>query len=189
MPPEEFFRGTTQAGRTLVLFYEHTAYDTFTDETGETFDNPSETKITGTLDGAPIDVQAVNWSGGTATVRSDDLGTFTATSTDYVEDHSDALRRYLEHRPSEGYEVAIVDKGQVNDVASYTVTISNGRLMERVEFRLSPQVMRTLARSADAPTDEQVRHEIAQQVRRDTWEKIKERATTATQLFWIAHPS
>lgn len=124
MPPEEFFRGTTQAGRTLVLYYEHTAFDAFGDETGETFDNPSETKITGTLDGAPIDVQAVNWSRDTATVRSDDLGTFTATNTDYGEDHSEALRGYLEYRPSGGYEVAIVDKGQVGDEASYTVTIT-----------------------------------------------------------------
>jgi hypothetical protein len=189
MPPEEFFRGTTHAGRALVLFYEHTAFNRFTDETGETFDNPSETKITGTLEGAPIDMQAVNWSGSTATVRSDDLGTFTATNTDYAEDHSEALRRYLEHRPSEGYEVAIVDKGQAGDEASYTVTISNGRLTERAEFRLSPQVVRTLARGADAPTDEQVRHEIAEKVRRDKWERIKERADTPTTLLWIAHPS
>lgn len=189
MPLEEFFRGTTQAGRTLVLFYEHTAYNTFTDGTGETFDNPSETKITGTLDDAPMDVQAVDWSGGTATVRSDDLGTFTATNTDYAEDHSEALRRYVKHRPSEGYEVAIVDKGQVGDEAAYAVTISNGRLTERAEFCLSPRVMRTLARGADAPTEEQVRHEIAQRVRRDEWEKIRERATTPTQLLWIAHPS
>jgi hypothetical protein len=123
VPPEEFFTGTTQAGRTLVLFYEHTRFDTFIDDTGETFDNPAETKVTATLDGAPIDVEAVSWSSdGTATVRSD-LGTFTATSTDYAEDHSEALRRYLEHRPSEGYEVAIVDKSQVDDEASYTVTI------------------------------------------------------------------
>jgi hypothetical protein len=190
MPPEEFFTGTTQAGRTLVLFYEHTAYDTFTDETGEIFDNPAETKVTATLDGAPINVQVVNWStDGTATVRSEDLGTFTATSTDYAEDHSEALRRYLEHRPSEGYEVAIVDKRQAGDEASYTVTISNGRLTERAEFRLSPQVMRTLACGADAASDEQVRHEIAQQVRRDNWERINERTTTPTRLRWIAHPS
>jgi hypothetical protein len=60
MPPEELFRGTTQAGRTLVLCYKHTAYDTFTDETGETFDNRAEAKVTATLDGAPITVQAVN---------------------------------------------------------------------------------------------------------------------------------
>lgn len=189
MPPEQFFRGATQAGRELALFYEHTAYETFTDERGPAFDNPSETRITGTLDGAPIEVEAVNWSGGTATVRSGDRGTFTATNTDYADDHSEALRRYLEHRPSEGYDVAIVDKGQVGEEASYTATISNGRLTERAEFRLSPQVMRTLARGADVPTDEQVRHEIAEQVRREQWEKIKKRATAPTQLLWIAHPS
>jgi len=189
MAPEEFFRGTTQAGRTLVLYYEDTAFDTLVDETGETFDNPSETKLTGTLDGAPIGIQAVNWTGDTATVRSDDLGTFTATNTDYAQDHSEALRRYLEHRSSEGYEVAIVDKGHLGAEASYTVTITNGRLIERVEFRLSSQVMRTLARGANAPTDEQVRHEIAQQVRRDTWEKITKRADSPTTIMWIAHPS
>ena len=189
MAPEEFFRGTTQAGRTLALFYEHTRFDTFVDETGAPFDNPSETKITGTLDGAPIDVQAINWSRDTATVRSDHLGTFTATSTDYAEDHSEALRRYLEHRPLEGYEVAIVDKGQVGHEVSYAATITNGRLTERAEFRLSAQVMRTLARGAETPTDEQVRHEIAQQVRRDEWTKIKERAERPTTIMWIAHPS
>ena len=84
---------------------------------------------------------------------------------------------------------AIVDKGLVADEASYTVAISNGRLTERAEFRLSPQVMRTLARGADAPNDEQVRREIAQQVRSDNWAKIKKRAATPTQLHWMAHPS
>jgi hypothetical protein len=117
------------------------------------------------------------------------LGTFTAANTDYAEDHAEALRRYLEHRPSEGYEVVIVDKDQVGEEASYTVTITNGRLTERVEFRLSPQVMRTLARGADEPTDEQVRHEIAQQVRLDKWTKIKELAENATTIIWLAHPS
>lgn len=48
--------------------------------------------------------------------------------------------------------------------ASYTVMITNGRLTERAEFWLSPQVMRTLERG-HAPTDEQVRHEITQHVR------------------------
>lgn len=189
MPPEEFFKGSTHSGRALVLYYEHTAFDTFVDETGEPFDNPSETKITGTLDGAPIDVEAVNWSSdGTATVRSD-LGTFTATNTEYAEDHSEALRRCLEHRPFEGYEVAIVDKTPIGQEAAYTVTITNGRLTERAEFRLSPQVMRTLARGAQAPTDDQVRHEIAEQVRHDQWTKIKERAENATTIMWLAHPS
>jgi hypothetical protein len=68
------------------------------------------------------------------------------------------------------------------------VTISNGRLTERAEFRVSPQVMRTLARGADAPSDEQVCQVIAQQVRRDMWEKIKERAAAPTRLLWNRPP-
>jgi hypothetical protein len=186
---EEFFRGETRSGRTLLLYYEHTAFDTFVDEAGETFANPSETKTIGTLDGVPIDVQAVEWSSnGTATVRSD-LGTFTATNTDCEDDHSEALRRYLERRPSDGYEVTIVDKGQVEEEASYTVTITNGRLTERAEFRLSHQVMRTLSGGAEAPTDGQVCREITQQVSQDSWSKIKRRAENPTTLIWIAHPS
>jgi hypothetical protein len=186
---EEFFTGTTLAGRTLVLYYEHTTYDTFTDEAGEVVYNPAETDLTATLDGAPIDVEAVNWSSDTATVRTADLGTFTATNTDYAEDHSKALRRYLEHRPSEGWQVAILDKRQDGDEWSYTVTIKNDHLTERAEFRLSKQVMSVLARGAAAPTDEQVARQIAHDVRSDNWEKITERAEGPSTLAWIAHPS
>lgn len=199
MASEEFFTGTTLAGRALVLYYEHTAYDTFTDETGEVVHDPAETRYTGTLDGAPFDVGAVDWSirnptagtprRDTVTVRSADLGTFTATNTDYAEDHSEALRRYLEHRPREGWAVAIVKKRQVGDKWSYMVTIANEHLTEHVEFRLSRQVMRTLARGAAAPTDEQVMRQIAHDVRSDTWGQIKERAEKPTTLVWIAHPS
>jgi hypothetical protein len=73
MPPVEFFKGATGSGRKVVLYNEHTAFDMFVDETGAAFDNPSETKITGTVDGAPIEVEALNWSPtrDTATVRSD----------------------------------------------------------------------------------------------------------------------
>jgi len=69
------------------------------------------------------------------------------------------------------------------------VTIKNDHLTERAEFRLSKQVMRTLARGANAPTDEQVARQIAHDVRSDKWEKITERAEGPTTLTWIAHPS
>ncbi|MHB1065614.1 MAG: hypothetical protein ACYC1Z_14180 [Georgenia sp.] len=124
--PEEFFTGTTQAGRTLVLYYEQTSYLTFTDETGEVVHNPAETKIRATLDGAPTTVDAVSWNGDAAAVRIGDLGTFTATSADYAEDHHEALRRYLEHRPSGGWEVEIVDHGREGDELVYIASITNG---------------------------------------------------------------
>ncbi len=43
---ELFFAGTTRAGRELRLYYEHTAYEDFTDETGKLIRNPTETQIT-----------------------------------------------------------------------------------------------------------------------------------------------
>jgi hypothetical protein len=187
--PELFFTGTTQAGRELRLFYEHVAFLAYTDETGEPEHNPTETEITATLDGAPITVESVNWSGESATVRSD-LGTFTATSSDYAEDHSEALRRYLEHRPSGGWEVAVVDKSEEDDGLRYTVSITNGRLTERADFVLSKQVATTLARGGPLPpTDEMVARQVAQAVRSDDWAAIKRRADEPTTIMWIAHPA
>lgn len=69
------------------------------------------------------------------------------------------------------------------------MAITNGRLVERADFVLSPQVMQTLARGAHKPSDEQVAREIAQTVRSDQWEKIKARAASSATLLWIAHPS
>jgi hypothetical protein len=186
--PESFFTGTTQAGRELRLFYEHTAFVTFTDEAGEVVNNPSETNITGTLDGASIAIEGVNWSGDSATVRSDQ-GTFTATSTDYPEDHSEALRRYLEHRPLDGWEVTVLDRGEVGEHWRYTVSITNGRLTERADFVISEQVAKTLARDGPLPpSDEAVGRQITQTVRSDNWAAIKRRAEEPTTILWLAHP-
>lgn len=187
--PEQFFEGTTHAGRVLRLFFEHTAYDTFTDDMGQTFDNPTETKCMGTLDGAPITIERYNirWRESVTVVTNQ--GTFTAIATDYAEDHSEALRRYLERRPSAGWEVAIVDKAQDGDESCYTVSITNGRLTDHAEFRLSPQVANTLARDAHMPTEEAVTREISHTVRSDEWVDIQRRAGEPTTLLWLLHPS
>jgi hypothetical protein len=174
---EQFFDGRTRSGRTLILSFEPSAQDS------------AEPKISGTLDGEPIKVYGVRWlaTKGTATVRRDQ-GTFTASESEYEEDHSDALRDYLEHPPREGWEVAIVNREEIGEESSYTVTITNGRLTERAEFRLSPQVKETLARGAGAPADEAIRRQIAATVRGDSWAKIKVRAASSTSLIWLAHP-
>lgn len=174
---EQFFEGQTRSGRALVLCFEPSAED------------PTEPRFAGTLDGEPIEVYGVRWSAskGTATVRSDQ-GTFTASESEYEEDHSEALRDYLEHRPSDGWEVAIVGSEEIGEESSYTVTITNGRLTERAEFRLSPQVKETLAGEGAAGTEKAVCRQIAATIRGDTWAKIKERADTPTSLVWLAHP-
>ncbi len=101
LPAEEFFKGKTRAGRELHLFYEHTAFETYDTEDGP-YDNPTETDSTATLDGVPIKVEGMTWSGGSVTVRTDE-GTFSAVSDDSDEDHAEALRRHLEWRPSGGW--------------------------------------------------------------------------------------
>lgn len=188
MPPEEFFRGKTHAGRELRLYYQHTAFETYDTEEGP-YDNPTATEYTGAVDGVPIKVLGMTVSVRRSVTVQTDQGTFSAVADDSDEDHAEALGRHLEWRPSDGWEVTIVNKGQEPESSRYTVTITNGRLTEQTDFILSPQVMRTLARGADAPTDKQVTREIAQTVRSDKWAKIKERAEEPTTLMWLAHPS
>ena len=181
MPAEEFFRGTTLGNRQLALFYEQT-------------DGGQE--ITGTLDGQALNIETVSWGGDSATVRTADHGTFSATNSDYAEDHSVALRRYLEHRPTGGYDVTLVERAQGTagigpdpDAPATTcvVEISNGRLIERAEFRYSEQATRVLARGQESPTDEQLLQQIAAEIRTDSWDKIRNRAEHPSFTWGLAH--
>lgn len=182
MPPEEFFRGTTLGNREVVLFYEQT---------------DAEEKITGTLDGEPLDIESLNWSSDSATIRAANHGTFSATKSDYAEDHSAALRRYLEHRPPGGYEVTLVQRGRATagvgpdpeaPVTTCLVKISNGRLTEQAEFRYSEQATRVLGRGQDSPTDEQLLRQIAAEVRTDSWDNIRQRAEHPSFTLALTHP-
>jgi hypothetical protein len=190
-PPEEYFAGVTQAGRLLRLFYEHTAYDTFTDETGETIHNPAATNWTATLDGAPIELRGYSMEEARNEQRATvvtDQGTFTASTTGDVGDHSEALRHHLERWPSGGWEVAIVDKRQDGAEWSYTVTITNGRLVERAEFRFSEQVARIVSDGDPPPSDAKATAVIAETIKSDKWEKVKHRAESPTTLMSRAFP-
>jgi hypothetical protein len=179
MPAEEFFRGTTLGSRTLVLY------------------GDEERHITGRLDGEALDIETLSWSGDSATVKTAEHGTFSATATDYAEDHSAALRRYLEHRPADGYEVTLMDRGQGTAefgpepeaaVVTCTVEISNGRLTERAEFRFSEQAARVLARGQESPTDEQLLRQIYAETRTSPWERIRQRAEHPSLVWRLAHP-
>ena len=182
MPAEQFFRGTTLGNRELVLFSE---------QMGE------GQEITGILDGEPLDIETLNWSGDSATVRTANHGTFSATNNDYAEDHTAALRRYLERRPSGGYQVTLVERGRGTaefgpdpdaPVTTCFVEISNGRLTERAEFRYSEQATRVLGRGQDSPTDEQLLRQIAAEVRTDPWDKIRQRAEHPSFTWLLSHP-
>jgi putative PIN family toxin of toxin-antitoxin system len=188
---EQFFTGETQAGRELRLFYEHTAYDTFTDETGQVFDNPAETEITGTLDGASIEVFGVTQSmskdeGDSVTVRTDQ-GTFTAVAGDNAEAsaHRAALRRYMEWRPSRGWNTEVEGSAFEGDEWRFTVLVTNGRVSEHVEIRMSDELAQSWVPGRPTPPpDEMVAEHVAAMLRGATWAKVQEKAQHPTTLIW-----
>ena len=188
---EQFFTGETQAGRELRLFYEHTAYDTFTDETGQVFDNPAETEITGTLDGASIEVFGVTQSmskgeGDSVTVRTDQ-GTFTAVAGDDVEAgaHRAALRRYMEWRPSRGWDTEVEGSAFEGDEWRFTVLVTNGRVSEHVEIRMSDELAQSWVPGRPTPPpDEMVAEHVAAMFRGATWTKVQEASQHPTTLIW-----
>jgi putative PIN family toxin of toxin-antitoxin system len=187
---QHFFTGETQAGRELRLFYEHTAYDTFTDETGQVFDNPAETEITGTLDGASIEVFGVTQSmskgeGDSVTVRTDQ-GTFTAVAGDDVEApaHRAALRRYMEWRPSRGWDTKVESSAFEGDEWRFTVVVTNGRVSDHVEIRMSDELAQSWVPGRPTPPpDEMVAEHVAVMLRGATWSKVQERAQNPTTVL------
>lgn len=188
---EQFFTGETQAGRELRLFYEHTAYDTFTDETGQVVNNPAETEITGTLDGASIEVFGVTQSmskdeGDSVTVRTDQ-GTFTAVAGDNAEAsaHRAALRRYMEWRPSRGWNTEVEGSAFEGDEWRFTVLVTNGRVSEHVEIRMSDELAQSWVPGRPTPPpDEVVAEHVAVMLRGATWAKVQEKAQHPTTLIW-----
>ncbi len=188
---QHFFTGETQAGRELRLFYEHTAYDTFTDETGEVVNNPAETEITGTLDGASIEVFGVTQSmskgeGDSVTVRTDQ-GTFTAVAGDDVEAaaHRAALRRYMEWRPSRGWDTEVEGSAFEGDEWRFTVLVTNGRVSEHIEIRMSDELVQSWVPGRPTPPpDEMVAEHVAAMFRGATWAKVQEAAQHPRILIW-----
>ncbi len=180
MAAEEFFRGTTLGNRELVL------------------SSDEDRHITGTLDGEELEILTLQWTIDAATVETAGHGTFSATQTDYAEDHTESLRRHMEHRPSGGYELTLIDRGQTQagfgpypeaTVTTCTVEISNARRPpERAEFRFSEQATRVLARGQDSPTDDQLLQQIAAEIRTESWDKIRQRAEHPSLTWLLAHP-
>ena len=144
--PEEFFAGTTQAGRVLRLFYEHTGYDKFTDEAGESVENPARPVITGTLDGVPVGIETtrVSFAPGRAVTVTTDQGPFTAVAGEDADAnaHSDELRKYLEARPPGGWQTAVEsrssDGGEWRFASVHIIIELVGDLAHHMLFDLKP---------------------------------------------------
>lgn len=185
MAAELFFEGTTQGDRVLKLYYEHVAFDTFEDEDGVTVNNPTETAHTGTLDGAPIVIEALNIRmGESVTVRSDQ-GTFTAIATDYQEDHPEALKRYREARPSKGWDVTLEASEFVDERWRFTLKVTNDRVVERVEVRMSDETARSWSPDGTSPPPAAIIEEDTFiRFRSSAWDKVQNAAEQPTEIIW-----
>jgi hypothetical protein len=157
--PEHFFTGTTEAGRVLRLFHEHTAFRTFTDAAGEVVTNPSETVYTGTLGGAPIEISRVSFHGARdgqdAVTVATDQGTFTAVAGEDSgpAEHRAERRRYLEARPRGGWYTLVESRRFEGGDWHFTVCVGNGRLAdERIELQIPLARHRLDRRSRTGPS-------------------------------------
>jgi xanthine/CO dehydrogenase XdhC/CoxF family maturation factor len=160
-------------------------------QTGQVVNNPAETEITGTLDGASIEVFGVTQSmskgeGDSVTVRTDQ-GTFTAVAGDDVEaaTHREALRRYRESRPSGGWETKVESSTLEGDEWRFIVLVTNGRVSEHVELRVSDELAQSWVPGRPTPPpNEMVAEHVAVMLRGATWAKVQEAAQHPTTLIW-----
>ena len=189
---KHFFTGTTHAGRELRLFYERPP----SDETGQPVPNPAETKITGTLDGSPIKIFSVTGSTsqtpGSSIAVSTDQGTFTAIAGDDAETatHSEALRLYLEWRPSGGWKTQVEHSTFVEDEWRFTVSITNDRVSEHIEVRMSDAVAKSERWQGGADErslEDLVAEDVQVKFRGATWASIQEAAKNPTIVLWDAN--
>jgi hypothetical protein len=153
---EHWFTGMTQAGRELVLFYEHTSFRRIETDDGP-YDDPTETKVTATLDGKPIEVTHVNFqgggdSGGDAVTVQSELGTFSAVAGD--REHGEALRRYREMRPSGGWAVSLKSSIFEDETWKFVLAVTNDRVAEDVEVHMSDQVAKSWTGDGTSPPPE-----------------------------------
>lgn len=172
---EHFFTGRTQAGRELRLYYRGSIND------------PTGVAITGTLDGAAIEVsgitqQMAKGADSSVIVRSDQ-GTFTAVADPDApaEAHSATLRRYMEHRPRGGWKTKVARAVLEDGEWRFDVVVTNDRVSTTIELRMSDAVARTWTDGADTPPpDQMVAEHVAVMLRSDYWAKIQQRANHPT---------
>lgn len=175
---EHFFTGRTQAGRELRLYYRGSIND------------PTGVAITGTLDGAAIEVsgitqQMAKGADSSVIVRSD-RGTFTAVVDPDApaEAHSAALRLYMERRPRGGWKTKVARSVLEDGEWRFDVLVTNDRVSTTIELRMGDAVAKTWTDGADTPPpDQMVAEYVAVMLRSADWAKIQQRANYPTTVL------
>jgi uncharacterized protein len=175
---EHFFTGRTQAGRELRLYYQGSV------------NHPTGVTITGTLDGAAIEISGftqrmVKGADSSVIVRSDQ-GTFTAVADPDApaEAHSAALRVYMERRPPGGWRTEVERSSFEDGQWRFDVLVTNDRVSATVELRMSDDLAKTWAGGAQAPpSDHMVAEHVAVMLRGADWSVVQQRALHPTTVL------
>jgi uncharacterized protein len=175
---EHFFTGRTQAGRELRLYYEGS------------INHPTGVTITGTLDGAPIEIagmtQRMAKGADNSVIVRTDQGTFTAVAdTDPpAEAHSAALRLYMEYRPSGGWQTEVERSRFEDDEWRFDVLVTNERVSATVELRMSEAVAKAWTHGAPTPpSDQMVAEYVAVMLRGADWSTVQQRVLHPTTVL------
>lgn len=175
---EHFFTGRTQAGRELRLYYQGSVND------------PTGVSITGTLDGAAIEVSGITQrmakGADTSVIVRSDQGTFTAVADPDApaEAHSATLRLHMEHRPSGGWQTEVQRSVFEDGEWRFDVLVTNDRVSATIELRMSDEVAKTWTNGAQTPPpDQMVAEHVAVMLRSADWSAIEQRALHPTTLL------
>jgi hypothetical protein len=161
------FKGTTRAGRELVIWWDRS----------QGSDNPGDNQFWATLDSEPVTLLGFQDKGDTIVVNTEDHGTFSAVKEGAQDaDQSQALRSYLNRRPLTGRWNVEVEGSQLRDQQwRFIVAVGNGHALQRIEVRLPEPVAtqwRQHARVGET-LDDVVRAHLETQLRSRKWEQIE----------------
>jgi hypothetical protein len=119
------FKGTTRAGRELVIWWDRP----------QGSDNPGDNEFWATLDSGPVTLLGFQDKGDTIVVNSEDHGTFPAVREGAQDaDHSQALRSYLNRRPLTGSWTVEIERSHLRDEEwRFVVAVGNGHALQRIE--------------------------------------------------------
>lgn len=125
----------------------------------------------------------------TVTVRSD-RGTFTAVEGGEAdpEVHREALRRRREWKPSGGWTTAVESSTLVDGVWRYVVSVTNDRVLERVEIHIPERVTDSWAQESREDLDTLAGWQAHGMLRGKSWSEVQKAAESPTEIYWTAHP-
>ncbi len=141
----------------------------------------------GTLDGAPLVVYGFRIQGDESATVETDQGTFTAIKDGAEVEHSEALRSFLEARPSRGWTTTAERSSFVDGTWRYVVAVTNDRVFERIEV-VPDKLARDWIDRSGVELDRLVERHTKQMLRSTKWSDVQKKTKRPTEVIWTARP-